>query len=95
MTELQLLYGISLLLFCSLFLLIGLTVGWLGAERYVAFLTHTRHTYENLFDKNPHPEIYDEDGKINREDYMSITFDPGFDPADFDSEDILLEEDED
>lgn len=94
MTELYLLYGMSLILFCSLFLLIGVTVGWLGAERYVAFLTHKRHEYEELFEENPHPEIFDKKGKINRGDYMAITFEPGYDPA-MDGIELIEEDDDD
>ena len=78
----------------TLFLLIGGMLGRLGAERYLALLTHQRHEYENLFDENPHPEIYDKKGKINREDYMAITFDPGFKLEDYEPGDIELVDDE-
>ena len=67
-------------------LLVGLTIGWLGAERYIAFMQHIEHDFETLFKENPHPELFDEDGNIDRGDYMAITFDPGFDPAKWDPE---------
>ena len=72
-------------------LILGIVVGWLAAERFIAFMDKTRHHYEELFEKNPHPEIFDEKGKINRSDYMSINFDLGYDPDDFDPEDIISE----
>ena len=78
----------------NVLVLSGITLGWLGAERYMAWLAKSRHEYEELFEENPHPEIYGKDGKINRGDYMSIVFDPGFDPKDFDPEDIKLMDDE-
>ena len=77
-------------------LIVGVVLGWLGAERYIAFMQHVEHDHEELFKKNPHPELFDEDGKLNRGDYMAITFDPGFDPAKWDPEtDITLDEWED
>ena len=77
------------LLFSFLFLVTGLIVGWLVAERYIAYITFQKHDFEHLFHANPHPEIFDEDGKINREDYITIEFEPGYVPEDFDPEDII------
>ncbi len=34
---------------------------------------------------------YDKDGKINRGEYMSINFDLGYDPEDFDPGDLTRE----
>ena len=83
-------------LISPLFFIVGGIVGWLAAERYIAFMQHTEHDHEDLFKKNPHPELFDEDGNIDRSDYMSIVFDPGFDPANWDPEtDITLDEFED
>ena len=73
-------------LFSFLFLAVGLVLGWMGAERYIAFMQHTEHDFENLFKKNPHPELFDDEGTLDRGDYMSITFEPGFDPAQWDAD---------
>ena len=64
----------------TLFLLNGIMLGWIGAERYIAFIAKTRHEYEELFEENPHPELYDKNGKIIRNDYMTITFEAGYTP---------------
>ena len=66
----------------------GFTFGWLASERYTAFMTFVKHDYEELFEKNPHPELFNEDGQIHRGDYMHVTFEPGYDPDEFDPEDI-------
>ena len=71
-----------------LFLSVGLIIGWLGAERYMALMQFEEHEFENLFHENPHPEIYDSNGDINRGEYMLLTFDLGYDPSEFDEEDI-------
>ena len=82
-----------LIILSFLCLSVGVMLGWLGAERYIAFMQHTEHDHEELFEKNPHPEIFDDDGNLNRGDYMTITFDPGFDPEKWDPEtDITLDE---
>ena len=51
-------------------------------------MTHIEHDFEELFEKNPHPELFNEDGELDRGDYMMITFEPGYDPETFDPEDI-------
>ena len=76
-----------------LFLVIGIVVGWISAERYVAYMEHERHDFEDLFEKNPHPELF-ENGKIYRGDYTAISFDPGFDPGEWDpNTDIIAPDD--
>ena len=75
-------------LFSQVFLILGVVVGWLCAERFRAYMEHNRHTFEELFEQNPHPEIFDDNGQIDRGDYMSINFEPGYDPDEFDPEDI-------
>lgn len=77
------------LIFSSLCLILGFTVGWLSSERYMAYLTHEAHEFEELFQQNPHPELFDKDGKINKGEYMALTFDLGYDPEEFDPEDIV------
>lgn len=67
------------------FLLIGVFGGWFAAEKYMAFVALSMeepHVYEDLFQENPHPEIFDDNGEINRGEYMCIDFPPGFVPAD-------------
>ncbi len=55
-------------------------------------MQHTEHDHEELFQKNPHPELFDEDGNLDRGDYTTITFDPGFDPDNWDPlTDIMLD----
>lgn len=76
------------ILFTEVALIIGVVVGWMSAERYHDFMDKTRHHYEELFEKNPHPELYDEDGVLDRGDYTVINFDPGYDPDQFDPEDL-------
>jgi hypothetical protein len=74
-----------------LFLSVGLIMGWLGAERYIQLLAFERHDFEELFEENPHPEIFNKDGEVNRGDYMYINFDLGYDPEEFDPEDVIEE----
>lgn len=76
------------LLFSVLFLSVGFMIGWIGNEKYTAMITFQKHDFEELFQKNPHPELFDADGKLDRGDYMNITFEPGYDPDEFDPEDI-------
>ena len=80
-------------LFSVLFLIVGVLVGWIAQDKYSEFVMFKRHDFEELFEENPHPEIYDKNGKIYRGDYVAITFEPGYDPEQFDPEDIYLDED--
>ena len=70
----------------ALCLIVGTLLGWLGAERYIAFMQHVEHDFEQLLKENPHPEIYNKEGKIDRGDYMAIQFETGFDPEEWDPE---------
>lgn len=78
-------------LFSINFLLVGLVLGWLGADKYREFITYTTHEFDELFEANPHPELFDKDGKLNKGDYMYINFDLGYNPDEFDPEDIIEE----
>ena len=80
--------AIITLLLSFLCLTIGFILGWLGNERYTALMNYQRHDFEELFEKNPHPELYDDNGILDRGEYMNITFEPGYDPDEFDPEDI-------
>ena len=79
-------------LFSFLFLIVGLVAGWMGAERYIAFMQHTEHEHEKLFKENPHPELYGKDGDLDRGEYITMVFDPGFDPDEWDPENDITEE---
>ena len=67
-------------LFSFLFLAVGLIAGWLGAERYIHYLAHEEHEFQQLFDENPHPELFDADGNLFTGEYMVLNFPPDFDP---------------
>ena len=86
-------------LFSLAFCLIGIFGGWFVAEKYFQFIIATQedpHDFEHLFEKNPHPEIFENDGTINRGDYIYVQFPPGFDPEDMSSYSIEeLDEEED
>jgi len=75
-------------LFTILSLIIGFTTGWLASDKYKEFLYMTKHDFDTLFEQNPHPEIFDSSGKIDKGEYLSINFDLGYDTDNFDPEDI-------
>lgn len=72
-------------------LVAGLVGGWFISDKYNQMLIAKEHDFEELFNENPHPEIFDKDGNILRGDYMAINFDLGYNPDDFDPEDITRE----
>ena len=79
------------------FLLIGIVAGWFAADKYNTFLRVSSgpivpHDFEDLFQQNPHPEIYDSEGKVDRGEYIAIEFPFGFDPADMASGDFYFGE---
>jgi len=69
-------------------LIVGVTSGWFFSEKYWEFMSVEKHEFDELFEKNPHPELFDNDGSLNRGEYMAINFDLGYDPEEFDPEDI-------
>ena len=75
-------------LLCFLFMSVGLLIGWVASEKYTAFMNHIEHDFEDLFKENPHPEIFNKDGKVNRGDYISIQFETGYDPEEWDPSDL-------
>ena len=79
-------------LFSFLFLVVGFVAGWNGAERYIAFMQHTEHEHEKLFKENPHPELFGKDGDLDRGEYITMVFDPGFDPDEWDPETDMTQE---
>ena len=87
-------------LFSVLFLAVGIIGGWLAAEKYIAatlqrqaLLFDEPHEFEELFQKNPHPELFDANGEIDRGDYVVIDFPLGFDPS-RDGFDIIPDDEE-
>ncbi len=76
-------------LFSLLFLIVGCIIGWLGSERYMAYMEFNRHEFDELFEQNPHPELFDKDGNINRGDYISVNFELGYDPDEIWEQDTL------
>jgi len=79
-------------LFSLLFLIVGFVTGWMGAEKYIAFMQYTEHEHEKLFKENPHPELFGKDGDLDRGEYITMMFDPGFDPEEWDPETDMTQE---
>jgi hypothetical protein len=75
-------------LFSVLFFTVGVMAGFIAQEKWTAYLLKNEHEFEQLFKENPHPEIYDQEGKIHRGTYLGINFDPDFDPDDSDNWEI-------
>jgi hypothetical protein len=69
-----------IVLFSILFLTVGIMAGFIANEKWNQYISKEKHEFENLFQENPHPEIYDDEGNVNRGTYMAINFEPGFDP---------------
>ena len=66
-----------------LFLIVGALAGWLSAERYMAWVQlqlEDPHEFQELFDANPHPELFDSEGNIDKGEYWTINFPHDFDP---------------
>lgn len=71
----------------ELALLVGLCTGWLGAEKFRDYLDKERHGLDELFEKNPHPECFDEKGKLDRGEYLSFVIEDD-EEFEFDDEDM-------
>jgi hypothetical protein len=82
------------LLFSTFFmtLFLGIIGGWVASEKFTEYLSFRRHHFEELFEKNPHPELIDDEGNIDRGEYITLNFEPGYDPDDFDPGDLESEE---
>ena len=48
----------------ELFLIVGFMLGWVFSERFQDYMNKSRHHFEELFEQNPHPELFDEDGEL-------------------------------
>lgn len=82
----------STFIFCEITLILGFMLGWFVNDRFSEYLAKEAHEFDQLFKNNPHPEIFDENGKVVKDsDYMTLVFDPGFDPDDYDPENDLIE----
>lgn len=57
---------------------ISLLKAKVALEKQNAFLH--RHEFEDLFQNNPHPELFDAEGNIDRGEYVVINFPDDFDP---------------
>ena len=75
-------------LFTMLFLPLGIVIGWISHETFTTHLIEKEHPFNDIITQNPHPELFDKDGKIIGTDYMALTFDLGYDPDEFEPEDI-------
>lgn len=74
-------------------LIVGALSGWFASEKYTAFMQKSEHEFDELFEENPHPEIYNKKGEINKGEYITMVFEPGFDPELWDPEtDIEIQE---
>ena len=54
-------------LFSLLFLVVGVLAGWFFAEKYIAFVhlqMEEPHEFQELFEENPHPELFDTEGNL-------------------------------
>ena len=71
-----------------LFFTVGIIVGFVAQDKWTAYIQKNEHEFEQLFKENPHPEIYDDEGKIHRGTYLGLNFDPDFDPDDPDNWEI-------
>lgn len=78
-----------IVVFSALCLILGFTVGWLSSEKYTAFMNRETHEYDELFEENPHPEIFKTNGEVYRGEYINVKFDLGYDPDEFEPDDIV------
>ena len=75
-------------LFTILFLPVGFVIGWISHETFMNHIEEKAHPFNDIITQNPHPELFDDKGKIIGNDYMALTFDLGYDPEEFEPEDI-------
>ncbi len=67
-------------LFSVLFLTVGVMAGFIANEKGNQYNNKEKHEFEDLFTQNPHPELYDNEGNLDKGTYIAINFEPGFDP---------------
>lgn len=70
-------------LFSLLFLVVGVLAGWFFAEKYIAFVhlqMEEPHEFQELFEENPHPELFDTEGNLYKGEYWTINIPHDFDP---------------
>ena len=75
-------------LFTMLFLPVGIVIGWIAHENFMNYVEEKAHPFNDIITQNPHPELFDDKGKVIGNDYMALTFDLGYDPSEFEPEDI-------
>ena len=76
------------IMFSVVFLPLGIVIGWISHDTFVHYLQEQEHPFNDLITQNPHPELFDEDGKVIGDDYVALTFDLGYDPEEFEPGDI-------
>lgn len=76
-------------LFSQTFLVLGVFIGWFLSGKYTEYLLSSAHEYDEIFEKNPHPELYDDKGKLDKGEYVSLNFDLGYDPETYNPDDLI------
>jgi hypothetical protein len=76
------------ILFSAVFLILGIVVGWISAEKFFAYIQQEPHQFENLFEDNPHPELFNKKGELDRGEYMVVNFELGYNPEEFSPDDV-------
>ena len=79
------------ILFSAVFLILGFVVGWIAAERFITYIQQEPHQFENLFEDNPHPELFNKKGELDRGEYMVVNFELGYNPEEFSPDDVTEE----
>ena len=66
----------------------GIIIGWVSHDVFIKYIDDSQQPFNKLFQENPHPELFNDQGKIIKDDYMALNFELGYSPDDFDPEDI-------
>lgn len=59
-------------------ILVGVIIGWCMRFAYDEILDRLYqepHPFDHIFESNPHPELFDNNGNLYRGDYISANFD--------------------
>ena len=79
---------VAAILFTMVFLPIGIVIGWISHDTFMSYMEVNKHPFSDIITQNPHPELFDKNGKVIGTDYLALTFDLGYDPEEFEPEDI-------
>lgn len=77
------------ILFSQTFLILGVFIGWFLSGRYTEYMLKSAHEFDEIFEKNPHPELFDDKGKLDKGEYVSLSFDLGYDPETYNPDDLI------